>query len=63
MQHDISHCKGGECPLKDTCYRYLAYKELKENPGKYGQYHSYFITTPFNYGKCKHYMKAENDCH
>lgn len=62
MQHDISHCKGGECPLKDTCYRYLAYKELKENPGKYGLYHSFFITTPFNYGKCKHYMKAENDC-
>ena len=63
MQHDISHCKGGECPLKDTCYRYLAYKELKENPGKYGLYHSFFITTPFNYGKCKHYMKSENDCH
>lgn len=62
MQHDISHCKGGECPLKDTCYRYLAYKELKENPGKFGTYHSYFITTPFNYGKCKHYIKADNDC-
>lgn len=60
MNHDISHCKGGKCPLKDTCYRYLAYKELKENPGKFGQYHSFFITTPFNNGRCRNYWEAKD---
>lgn len=60
MNHDISHCRGGECPLKDTCYRYLAYYELKENPGKFGQYHSFFITTPFNNGRCRNYWEAKD---
>ena len=60
MNHDISHCKGGECPLKDTYYRYLAYKELKENPGKFGQYHSFFITTPFSNGRCRNYWEAKD---
>ena len=61
MQHDISHCKGGDCPLKETCYRYIAHRDIVDNPGKYGQYHSYFITTPHNYGKCKHYWKADKE--
>ena len=30
MIHDITHCKGDECPQKDNCYRYLAYIELVE---------------------------------
>lgn len=46
MNHDIAHCKGGivrikdnrisevlrECPLKETCYRYIAYLEIKGKP-------------------------------
>lgn len=61
IQHDISHCRGGECPLKETCYRYLMHKDLQDNPGKYGKYHSYFVTTPFNYGKCKHHWPVEEE--
>lgn len=63
MQHDITHCKGGDCPLKETCYRYIAHLDLKENPGKYGLYHSYLITEPHNYGKCKMYLKHEEEVH
>ena len=58
IQHDIAHCKGGDCPLKDNCYRYLMHLDLQENKEKYGRFHSYFITTPHNYGKCKHFMDA-----
>ena len=58
IQHDISHCRGGECPLRETCYRYKMHQDLLANPGKYGKYHSYFVTTPHNYGKCKHYWDA-----
>lgn len=59
IQHDISHCRGGDCPLKETCFRYLMHKHLLDNPGKYGQYHSYFITTPHSYGKCKQYWEEK----
>lgn len=43
---DISMCEGGNCPVKDSCYRYLA------KPNEYRQ--SYFIVPP--------YIKAENKC-
>lgn len=59
IQHDISHCRGGDCPLKETCFRYIMHKHLLDNPGKYGMYHSYFITTPHSYGKCKHYWEEK----
>ena len=46
MNHDIVHCKGGiieikdnrvsgvlkECPMKETCYRYIAYLDIKNKP-------------------------------
>ena len=25
MNHDIAHCRQTDCPLKETCYRYIAY--------------------------------------
>jgi hypothetical protein len=36
---DITKCKGGECPFKETCWRYKA-------PGN-DFYQSYFSTVPF----------------
>jgi hypothetical protein len=35
------------------------HKHLLDNPGKYGMYHSYFITTPHSYGKCKQYWEEK----
>ena len=32
MEHDITHCIGGYCPLKEKCYRYLAYQEKVDYP-------------------------------
>ena len=29
MNHDITHCKGGDCPRKKYCYRYQALNELQ----------------------------------
>jgi len=50
---DISMCEGGNCPLKETCYRYKAV------PNEYRQ--SYFETPPFKMiegeVKCEHYWE------
>ena len=45
---DITKCKGTDCPLKETCYRFLAMEGLRQ---------SYFIDVPFKDGKCKKYWK------
>ena len=31
MDHDITHCRGIDCPAKDTCYRYMAYQDAIKN--------------------------------
>lgn len=33
MNHDIAHCQGNNCPIKETCDRYKAHLEVIE--GKY----------------------------
>lgn len=42
MCHDITHCKGIGCPIRDNCYRYQAHLEVV-----YGKYQStrisYFV--------------------
>ena len=53
---DITMCKGGDCPLKETCWRYLAV------PGKYGQ--SYFKEIPFYFKneittECEYYWETK----
>ena len=35
---DISKCKGGDCPLKDKCYRYVVIPS---------DYQSYFFDIPY----------------
>ena len=35
MNHDITHCRGIDCPVKDTCYRYIAYQEAVKNDLEY----------------------------
>ena len=46
---DISKCKGTDCPLKESCYRYTAIDS------EYRQ--SYFMKAPYNKeeDKCNHY--------
>lgn len=50
---DIAKCKGGDCPLKETCYRYIAPAD------EYAQ--SYFVDPPYDKEKeeCEYYW--END--
>lgn len=52
---DITMCKGEDCPLKDSCYRYVA------TPSEYRQ--SFFIEVPFieepDGTSCEYYWKAE----
>jgi len=52
---DITMCKGKDCPLKKTCYRY------KASPNRMQQ--SYFVEVPFNKKEetnefvCEYYWK------
>ena len=43
---DITKCKGTDCPLKETCYRYNATPD---------DYQSYFTEVPIKDGKCDMY--------
>ena len=41
---DITMCKGTDCPIKESCYRFTATKnEILQ---------SYFVKPPFKDGKC-----------
>lgn len=44
---DITKCEGGDCPLKERCYRYTA--EADE------LHQSYFVEVPYNGTDCDHY--------
>lgn len=50
---DITMCPGGNCPMRETCYRHKATPSM---------YQSYFMETPFKMieGKieCDHYMEV-----
>ena len=46
MNHDIVHCDGIECPLKERCVRYKAHLDLKEN--EYNGLYDYYIISPYD---------------
>jgi len=52
---DITMCSGKDCPLKDSCYRYVAPADA------YRQ--SFFVVAPFidepDGTSCEYYWKAE----
>lgn len=48
---DITMCEGGDCPLKESCYRFRAPK----NP--YRQ--AFFVNIPYQNGECKKYERIE----
>lgn len=52
---DICKCEGGDCPLKESCLRYMI-RPLEINQ-------AYFLNPPFKEGKCNHYweIKEEED--
>jgi hypothetical protein len=43
---DITKCTGEDCPLKETCYRFIAPSEM---------YQSFFMTPHVKNGKCEYY--------
>jgi len=43
---DITKCKGIDCSIKDTCYRYTAIESILQ---------SYFMESPIKDGKCDMY--------
>jgi len=51
---DITMCTGGECPIRERCYRF------KATPSEYRQ--SYFAVVPYavvdggERGECRHYV-------
>ena len=49
MSPDVTMCKGGKCPKKDKCYRYLARADI--------YWQSYFTKPPYKKKKCKYYWR------
>lgn len=50
---DIAKCRGDECPMKESCYRFTA-------PSS--EYQSYFVNPPIKDGKCEMYWgQAQQD--
>ncbi|MFZ1806935.1 MAG: hypothetical protein WAU36_06935 [Cyclobacteriaceae bacterium] len=53
---DITMCKGGDCPLKKSCYRFLAEEEKVMDQ-------TYFATPPFLWVEgevtCKFFWKVD----
>jgi hypothetical protein len=44
---DITKCKGTDCPIKESCYRFTATEnEILQ---------AYFVDSPFKDGKCEMY--------
>lgn len=41
INHDIAHCEGVACDLRDLCKRYVAHKEIKDK--KFKGYFSYIV--------------------
>ena len=52
MGHDITHCKGKDCPFRHICYRYLAYKEPYDGPI------SVLQSTHYKDGECEYFMDS-----
>jgi len=47
---DIAKCPGGDCPQKETCFRFTAM------PNEFMQ--SYFVDPPNKGGECDYYWKV-----
>ena len=47
---DMTKCEGGECPIKNKCYRYTSSSSM---------YQSYFMEIPYDFekGKCELILK------
>ena len=52
MNHDITHCSGEGCPMRDICYRHRAYKEMN-----IAEVVQVFIDTPYFEGECKFFVE------
>jgi hypothetical protein len=46
LMHDIAMCQGGECPVKDNCWRYLAPAD---------RWQSYIQAPPFTEEGCDYF--------
>jgi hypothetical protein len=48
---DLTMCENKDCPLKETCYRYIAHPDIIQS---YGEFHP-----DSGSNTCEHYMQAE----
>ena len=46
MNHDLIHCDGLDCPLRENCMRYKAHLDLKEN--QYNGLYDYYVINPYD---------------
>jgi hypothetical protein len=49
---DITKCNGGDCPVKESCYRFTA---------EASDYQYYFMGIPFKDGECEMYWGENSE--
>ena len=52
---ELTKCEGGNCPVRDTCYRFIAEDE-NEN-----EIQMYFIDPPYAYDGCMEYWELKQN--
>lgn len=59
IEHDITHCNTNKCEKKETCHRWLAYKECLDGKYTYPVSVSNFEQLKSKNNECKYYWKKE----
>jgi len=49
---DIAKCEGGNCPLKNKCYRYISADSMRQ---------SYFIEPPYIDDQCDYFWDIDSN--
>jgi hypothetical protein len=49
---DITMCNGGDCPLKEKCYRFKATASA---------WQSYFVEAPYSMDGCRYFWPIESE--
>lgn len=55
MNHDLTHCQGRECPIRENCLRYLAHLQAPSTGIPYIPY----TTEMIDHGYCPMYVRSE----
>lgn len=57
MTHDLDHCTGYLCPVRDKCLRYIAFTKVEEADMPY----TWFVAAQYEDGHCINFLEKKNE--